>query len=436
MYTISIYLLSSILGALMLICDIFILAHPHLSIKKYPLFFLLFLALFFIQYSRNLSPVLLVTLAVNSILLVIFTRQLYSVFYILLGYIVNCVFSNLLVFAANLVWGLSIKEFNADKFLLIIFSICTIAASCPVLYLARRLLENHLISTFEKMSRKLLALIALILLLCAFMIFVMASFFDNVEITHREFLLMVSSLVLYVLFTISMILIVLHTARKNYEAQKKVEYLENLNEYTNNLEMVYNNLRSFRHDYINIMTSLAAYIDEKKYKELETFFYEYILPMQKNLTQKNNALDNLLHIHLLELKSILYTKLLLAVNQDIEVHIDIPDEIDSVHMEPMDLIRMLGIYLDNAIEAALETEHPVLNFHLGKINQDIVFIISNTFMDKGLSIAQMYKKDITTKGAGHGIGLYNVSEILNRYPNIYHETLMEDGLFIQQVRIS
>ena len=215
-----------------------------------------------------------------------------------------------------------------------------------------------------------------------------------------------------------------------------MEYLENLNEYTNNLEMVYNNLRSFRHDYINIMASLAAYIDEKKYKELETFFYEYILPMQKNLTQKNNALDNLLHIHLLELKSILYTKLLLAVNQDIEVNIDIPDEIDSVAMDPVDMTRMFGIYLDNAIEACLQTERPVVNLHVGKMKQDIVFIISNTFIDNGLSVTQMYKKGVTTKGDGHGIGLHNVSEILNRYNNIYHETLMREGLFIQQVQIS
>lgn len=66
----------------------------------------------------------------------------------------------------------------------------------------------------------------------------MASFFDNLEITRREFILMVSSLVLYFLFTMSMILIVLHTTRKNYETQKKVEYLENLNEYTKNLEIV------------------------------------------------------------------------------------------------------------------------------------------------------------------------------------------------------
>ena len=139
---------------------------------------------------------------------------------------------------------------------------------------------------------------------------------------------------------------------------------------------------------------------------------------------------------MLELKSILYTKLLLAVNQDIEVNLDIPDKIDSIDMDPVDLIRRLGLYLDNAIEACLETEHPILNLHLGRLNQDIVFIISNTYIDKGLSIAQMQKKDVTTKGAGHGIGLHNVSEILNRYDNIYHETLMEKGLFIQQVHIS
>ena len=433
---ITIYLISSIYIALMLTCDIFILTHPHLSIKKYPIFFLSFSVLLFIQAYFTFYPMIFVMLALNSILLVKFTKKLYSVFYIPLSYILNCVLINILGFAANILWNLSIKELNSDIFFLTIIDICTLAASCPVLYLVRRLLQRYLISTFEKMSKKLLTLLALTLLLCAFMLFTMASFFDNLEITRREFILMVSSLVLYFLFTISMIVIVLYTTRKNYEAQKKVEYLENLNEYTKNLEMVYNNLRSFRHDYINIMASLAAYIDEKKYEELGTYFYEHILPMQKNLTQKNGALNNLSNVNILELKSILYTKLLLAVNQDIEVNIDIPDQIDSIHMEPVDLTRMLGIYLDNAIEACLETEHPVIHFHLGKMNQDIVFIISNTFIDKGLSVDQVLKKEVTTKGAGHGIGLYNVSEILNRYDNIYHETLIKEGLFIQQVQIS
>ena len=436
MDTASLYWLQSILVAFLLTCSIFILAHPYLSARKYPVFFVLMAVPFFVQMYLNFTPLLFVTLALNSLLLVKFTEKPYTVYYIPMGYIINCVILNLITFAGNLFWDISIQELNANPFLLTVYEICAIAVSFPVLYLVRRLFRKYLIGILEKMGRKLLLFIALTLLLCAFMLFTMASFFDHVEITHREFFLMVASLVLYFLFTFSMILIVLHTVRKSYEARKKVEYLENLNEYTRNLEMVYNNLRSFRHDYINIMASLAAYIDEGKYEELGDFFYEHILPMQKNLSQKNNALNTLLHVKILELKSILYTKLLLAVNQNIEVNIDIPDEIDSVHMDPVDLTRMLGIYLDNAIEACLETERPVLNFHLGKVGQDVVFILSNSFIDRGLSVAQMHKKDVTTKGDGHGLGLHIVSELLSRYGNIFHETLMEDGLFIQQVRIS
>ena len=434
----TIYLVSSILCAFMLICDMFVLVHPHLPLKKYPLFFFLFSGLFFLQYASGISVLLLVALAVNSVLLMRFTGKYYTAFYIPLGYILNSITVNLLLFSANLVREISIQEFNADIRLMSLFTLFTIAVSVPVLYLVRRLFQRYLIHIFEKKDRKIFALVILTIFLCAFMIFTMASFFDHIKITLKEFFLMVSSLVLYFLFTVSMIFIVLYTTRKSYEARKKVEYLESLNEYTRNLEIVYDNLRAFKHDYINIMASLAAYIDEKKYEELEKFFYDSILPMQKNLTQKNGALNNLLRVKILELKSILYTKLLLAVNQDIQVTIDIPDEIepDSIAMDPVDLTRMLGIYLDNAIEACLETARPVLNFHLGRMNGDTIFIISNTFVDKGLSVAQMQKKGVTTKGNGHGIGLSNVSEILNRYDHIYHETSVRDGLFVQQVQIS
>ena len=195
-------------------------------------------------------------------------------------------------------------------------------------------------------------------------------------------------------------------------------------------------MRSFKHDYVNIMAALSAYIDEKRYDELEKFFYEHILPMNKSITQKNETINNLQKIKNIELKSILYTKMLLAVNQNIEATIDIPDEICDVNMDPVDLTRTLGVYMDNAIEASLETDKPVLNLHMGKVDNDVVCIISNNYIDKGLSISQMQKKDVTTKGSGHGLGLYNVYEILNKYSNIFHETYMENGFFFQQLRIS
>lgn len=433
---ISLYLTCALLIALMLTCDIFILVHPYVSIKKYPVFFILFSVLFFIQMYLSFSPILLLTLFISSILLVKFSKQIYSIIYIPLGYMTNCIFIYLIGFPLSKLLGQSIEALHMDVSSLIILISCTIASTCFVLYSGRLQLQKYLISTFEKMSKSLFVLIVFTIILCAFLMYTIASFLGIVDISNSDYLLLISLLALFFLFTIATILIVLHTTKKNYEAQKKVEYLEHLNEYTKNLEMVYNNLRSFKHDYVNIMTSLATYIDEKKYDELEHFFYEHILPMQKNLTQKNATLTPLLHIDILEIKSILYAKLLSAINQDIAVTLDIPDRIDAIHMESIDLIRMLGIYLDNAIEACLETEYPILNFHLGKFNNSVVFIISNSFIDKGLSIAQMQKKDATTKGNGHGLGLSNATEILNHYDNIFHETLIEDGLFIQRIQIS
>ena len=429
------YLIASLLIGLLLTCDVFILAHPYVPRRVYAILVLSISAFFLVQAYFTFYPLVVVTLGVHSVLLVKSTGKHYMFFYLPIGYILNCVFGNLVGLAFNLLWDLSVKELNADAAWIVLHFIGTGIVSFPALYLVRRLFLRYLGDILEGMGKKLLAFLALTLLLCAYMILTMASFFDTIEITHREYFLMVASLVLYFLFTFSMLFIVLHAVRGNYEARKKVEYLEHLKEYTGNLEMVYDNLRSFRHDYINVMASLAAYIEEGRYEELREFFYGHILPMQKGLTQKNDALNSLLHVEVLELKSILYTKLLLAVNREVEVEVDIPDVIDCVHMDPVDLVRVLGIYLDNAIEACLETERPFLHFHLGRVEGDVVFLLSNSFVDRGLSLGQMCKKDVSTKGEGRGIGLYTVGEILNRYDNVYHETRMEEGVFIQQVRI-
>ncbi len=429
------YLIASLLIGLLLTCDVFILAHPYVPRRVYAILVLSISAFFLVQAYFTFYPLVVVTLGVHSVLLVKSTGKHYMFFYLPIGYILNCVFGNLVGLAFNLLWDLSVKELNADAAWIVLYSIGTGIVSFPALYLVRRLFLRYLGDILEGMGKKLLAFLALTLLLCAYMILTMASFFDTIEITHREYFLMVASLVLYFLFTFSMLFIVLHAVRGNYEARKKVEYLEHLKEYTGNLEMVYGNLRSFRHDYINVMASLAAYIEEGRYEELRDFFYGHILPMQEGLAQRNDALCRLSHVHVLEMKSILYAKLLLAVNRGVEVEVDIPDVIDCVHMDPMDLVRVLGIYLDNAIEACLETERPFLHFHLGRVEGDVVFLLSNSFVDRGLSLGQMCKKDVSTKGEGRGIGLYTVGEILNRYDNVYHETRMEEGVFIQQVRI-
>lgn len=163
-------------NALMLTCDILILGRPRLSIGKYFLFFFSFGGFFLLQLYFDFSPLLPVALGVNSALLVKWTGRLDSFLSIPLGYILNCVVSNLVALGANLAWGLSVKDINGDGFYIVLLGGCSLVLSCPLLFVARGVMGRYVSGVLEKMGGKLLALIGVTLLLCAFMLFTMASF--------------------------------------------------------------------------------------------------------------------------------------------------------------------------------------------------------------------------------------------------------------------
>ena len=102
----------------------------------------------------------------------------------------------------------------------------------------------------------------------------------------------------------------------------------------------------------------------------------------------------------------------------IHVEVEILEEISHVQMDIIDLARILGIFLDNAIEAALEAEQPKLQFAAICSENKKVFIIANTFVDKGIPIATLKKEGVSTKGENRGIGLFHVKKVVSGYQNV------------------
>ena len=96
---------------------------------------------------------LLFTLTINSILLVKFSKKIHLITYIPLSYIVNCISIYLVGFAMSKLSGLSIEEITTGYFSVIILDICTIIATCLVLYLVRLLIQKYLIRIFEKINK-------------------------------------------------------------------------------------------------------------------------------------------------------------------------------------------------------------------------------------------------------------------------------------------
>lgn len=218
------------------------------------------------------------------------------------------------------------------------------------------------------------------------------------------------------------------------EAKRKA--WQDLQDYTHNLEAMYNGLRSFKHDYINILLSLSGYIESCDMEELKRYFEEKIFPTKNLIDQGDYKLNHLSNIGVLEIKSLLSAKMIYAHESGIDVTIDIPDRVDSFLIDTVDLARILGIYLDNAVEAALETEQPRIGLNIIQNDPGVSIIISNSFQDNGVMLHRIKREGFSTKPGHQGIGLSNAQKIISSYGNVLLETTMQDGCFRQYIEIA
>ena len=223
---------------------------------------------------------------------------------------------------------------------------------------------------------------------------------------------------------------------QNKEQQKREEVVKkNLLEYTKQVESMYEGLRSFKHDYVNILAAMAGYLEKEDIDGLKKYFNENILPTNEAINRENYHLQKLSKIENPAIKGLVSSKLIYAHSMGADVFVDIMDNVKMFAMRDVDATRVLGIYLDNAIEAALETEQKEIKFNIVCDIHSTTIVIMNSFIDKGMSVEKMEQVGVTTKGEGHGIGLTNVNEVLRKYKNICKMTEIKDGYFVQTLII-
>ena len=220
------------------------------------------------------------------------------------------------------------------------------------------------------------------------------------------------------------------------QTEAKQKALQDLQDYTHNLEIMYNSLRSFKHDYVNILLSMSGYIANNDMDELKQFFESKIFPTKNLIDQGDYKLNQLSNIGVLEIKSLLSAKLIYAHESGIDVTIDIPDRVDSFPMDTVDLARILGIFLDNAMEAAPTAEQPQIGLNIIQHKAGVSIIISNRFQDNGIVLHKLKHSGFSTKTRHQGIGLSNAQKIINSYDNVLLETTMQCGCFTQCMELA
>lgn len=210
--------------------------------------------------------------------------------------------------------------------------------------------------------------------------------------------------------------------------------IRKLEEENKNLTEVNDKVRCFKHDFYNIMQAIDGYIILKDLNSLQKYF--------NSLVKECNYVNSIEFLNCQVRKNpaiygILLSKYKKAEQNNIKMNIEILVDLSKFNNKSYIISRMLGILLDNAVEASSECEEKVINIKF--VNQEEkrrdIIIIENTYKNKKIDTAKIFEKDYTTKVGNSGLGLWKIRDILRKDTNFDLFTSKDDKMFKQQLEI-
>ncbi|WP_440992501.1 GHKL domain-containing protein [Staphylococcus epidermidis] len=239
-----------------------------------------------------------------------------------------------------------------------------------------------------------------------------------------------------IVFLSLVILLLSAFALREMKYKRKLQEIEAYYEYTLRIESINNEMRKFRHDYVNILTTLSDYIREDDMPGLRKYFNENIVPMKDKLKTRSIKMNGIEKLKVREIKGLITTKIIQAQEKRIPISIEVPDEIDRIDMNTVELSRIIGIIVDNAIEASENLEEPLINIAFIDNEESVTFIVMNKCSNDIPKIHELFEQGFSTKGDNRGLGLSTLKELTDSNENVLLDTVIENGYFVQKVEIN
>ena len=210
--------------------------------------------------------------------------------------------------------------------------------------------------------------------------------------------------------------------------------LESAKEYNKSLEILYDKLKGFQHDFNNIITTLDGFIENNDINGLR----EYFIEVKKDCKITNNlSLLNPRTINNPGIYSLLNNKYFKATNLGISFEIDFFLDLNELKINIYEFSRILGILIDNAIEEAEKCSEKIVNLSFKKEykNHRSTIIIQNTYSNKNVNIEKIFNKGLSGKENHSGIGLWEVKKYISKTENLDLFTSKTNKFFKQELSI-
>lgn len=239
------------------------------------------------------------------------------------------------------------------------------------------------------------------------------------------------NIAMFIFVLVSSVYLIYNSIRSNKLETKYNDMIEYLSKY----EKIINEQGKKNHEYNNQLMVLRGYLDKpKKLKEYLNLIIE------DHKCGQNYMIKQLSYFPDGGIKGLIYDKLSRMEELNIVPYLYIDSKLKDAFEENLDIntykdvTKLLGVFLDNAIDAAKDADKKEIELDIKREDKCLIVTISNTY-NKDVDVSKIGKKGFSTKGIGHGFGLSIVKDISKTNENIETFSNNENDKFKQTIII-
>lgn len=203
------------------------------------------------------------------------------------------------------------------------------------------------------------------------------------------------------------------------------------------LSTQYDEIREVKHNFSNFIQTLYGYVEVKNINGIEEMCKRAQAETISLNIQKDSNINKIANP---AIENLILNKLMIARQNGIILKIDCKTNLRNIATSVYDVSKIIGILLDNAIEASANTEDRtvVVKIFANKRTKKKIIRIENSYQKGSVDIDKIYEKGYTSKTyerGSHGLGLWSVKKVVETNDKLNLITKVNDK-FCQQVEIN